>query len=389
MAKANENPDATPRNEDVFAQTTIFLFSVALGMATVVVPLVATASGYALGAVGFLVATSAITQIAARAGMGILMDRVRTRSFVLASLILLAASCVVLAVSQDFWAFIVSQLLQGAARAYFFTGAQTHVVRGSRTAVAALARMNVTNGIGLLIGPLIAGLVGAWSLIAALWIAAAISGVAIFTGAFLIPYAPFTRPQRQPGDTTRPMMKRPGVVTAGWMGATAGGWRGILNSYLGVVITEAGHSIPVVGAMMTLANLAALVGSSLAMPLRRLGIGKSTMVGTLLAAVGTAAMALLMPNLPLACVFLVLSGLGGGILQTLGPALAADSVGSEERGRSIASVGTFRAISLLVTPMGIGAMVFVLPSPAMATAIVAVALGAPALISRRSASGDS
>lgn len=52
MAKANENPDATPRNEDVFAQTTIFLFSVALGMATVVVPLVATASGYALGAVG-------------------------------------------------------------------------------------------------------------------------------------------------------------------------------------------------------------------------------------------------------------------------------------------------------------------------------------------------
>lgn len=389
MAKANENPDATPRNEDVFAQTTIFLFSVALGMATVVVPLVATASGYALGAVGFLVATSAITQIAARAGMGILMDRVRTRSFVLASLILLAASCVVLAVSQDFWAFIVSQLLQGAARAYFFTGAQTHVVRGSRTAVAALARMNVTNGIGLLIGPLIAGLVGAWSLIAALWIAAAISGVAIFTGAFLIPYAPFTRPQRQPGDTTRPMMKRPGVVTAGWMGATAGGWRGILNSYLGVVITEAGHSIPVVGAMMTLANLAALVGSSLAMPLRRLGIGKSTMVGTLLAAVGTAAMALLMPNLPLACVFLVLSGLGGGILQTLGPALAADSVGSEERGRSIASVGTFRAISLLVTPMGIGAMVFVLPSPAMATAIVAVVLGAPALISRRSASGDS
>lgn len=389
MAKANENPDATPRNEDVFAQTTIFLFSVALGMATVVVPLVATASGYALGAVGFLVATSAITQIAARAGMGILMDRVRTRSFVLASLILLAASCVALAVSQDFWAFIVSQLLQGAARAYFFTGAQTHVVRGSRTAVAALARMNVTNGIGLLIGPLIAGLVGAWSLIAALWIAAAISGVAIFTGAFLIPYAPFTRPQRQPGDTTRPMMKRPGVVTAGWMGATAGGWRGILNSYLGVVITEAGHSIPVVGAMMTLANLAALVGSSLAMPLRRLGIGKSTMVGTLLAAVGTAAMALLMPNLPLACVFLVLSGLGGGILQTLGPALAADSVGAEERGRSIASVGTFRAISLLVTPMGIGAMVLVLPSPAMATAIVAVALGVPALISRRSASGDS
>lgn len=388
MAKANETPDATPRSEDVFAQTTIFLFSVALGMATVVVPLVATASGYALGAVGFLVATSAVTQIAARAGMGVLMDRLRTRTFVLASLVLLAVSCVVLAVSQDFWAFIVSQLLQGAARAYFFTGAQTHVVRGSRTAVAALARMNITNGVGLLIGPLIAGLVGAWSLTAALWIAAAISGVAIFSGVFLTPYAPFTKPRPQPGVRIQPMMQRPGVVTAGWMGATAGGWRGILNSYLAVIITEAGHSIPVAGAMMTLANLAALVGSSLATPLRRLGLGKSTLVGTVLAAAGTAAMALLMPTLALACVFLVLSGLGGGILQTLGPALAADSVGPEERGRSIASVGTFRAISLLVTPMGIGALVFVLPSPAVATAIVAVALGVPALVTHRSSRRD-
>jgi MFS family permease len=388
MTKANDSPDATPRSEDVIAQTTIFLFSVALGMATVVVPLVATASGYALGAVGFLVATSAVTQIAARAGMGVLMDRFRTRSFVLASLVLLAASCVVLAVSQTFWAFVVSQLLQGAARAYFFTGAQTHVVRGTRTAVSALARMNITNGMGLLIGPLIAGLVGAWSLTAALWIAAAISGVAVFAGAFLVSYEPFTKPRPQPGITARPVWQRPGVVTAGWMGATAGGWRGILNSYLAVLITEAGHSIPVAGAMMTLANLAALVGSSLATPLRRLGVGASTLWGTVLAAGGTAAMALLVPNLALACVFLVLSGLGGGILQTLGPALAAESVSSEERGRSIASVGTFRAISLLVTPMGIGALVFVLPSPAIATAIVAVALGVPAMVARRSARGD-
>jgi MFS family permease len=383
MAKVNRASGATPRSEDAYAQTTIFLFSVALGMAIVVVPLLATASGYALGAVGFLIATSAVTQIAARAGMGVLMDRFRTRTFILASLLLLAASCVVLAVSQDFWAFIVSQLLQGAARAYFFTGTQTHVVRGSRPAVSALARMNVMNGVGLLIGPLVAGLVGDVSLTAALYIAAAISGVAVFTGALLISYKPFTKPPPQPGITTRPMWQRPGVVTAGWMGATAGGWRGILNSYLAVLITEAGHSIPVAGAMMTLANLAALCGSAVATPLRRLGVGSSTLLGTVLAAGGIAAMALLVPNLTLACVFLCLSGLGGGILQTLGPALAAESVGPEERGRSIASIGTFRAVSLLLTPMGIGALVFVLPSPAVATAIVAVALGVPAMVTRR------
>jgi hypothetical protein len=53
MSKVEHGSGASPRNEEVFAQTTIFLFSVALGMATVVVPLIATASGYALGAVGF------------------------------------------------------------------------------------------------------------------------------------------------------------------------------------------------------------------------------------------------------------------------------------------------------------------------------------------------
>jgi hypothetical protein len=51
----------------------------------------------------------------------------------------------------------------------------------------------------------------------------------------------------------------------------------------------------------------------------------------------------------------------------------------EERGRSIASIGTFRAISLLVTPMGIGALIFVVPSAAIATALVAVAVGIPAV----------
>ncbi len=372
----------SPRNEDFAAPTTIFLFSMALGMATVIVPLLATASGYSLGAVGFLISTSAVTQIAARAGMGVLMDRFRTRTFILWSLVLLAASCVVLGFSQAFWAFIVSQLLQGAARAYFFTGTQTHVVRGTRTAVAALARMNIMNGVGLLVGPLVAGFIGDWSLTAALYIAAAVSGVALVTCSFLIPYEPFTKAAPEPGSAASPVWRRPGVVAAGWMGATAGGWRGILNSYLPVLIVEAGHSIPLAGAMMTLANLAALVGSAVATPFRKLGIGMSTLLATLLAAGGTAGMALLAPHIAVACCFLVLSGLGGGILQTLGPALAAESVGPHERGRSIAMIGTFRAVSLLVTPMGIGALVFVLPSAAAATAVVAVALSIPALMSR-------
>jgi MFS family permease len=291
----------------------------------------------------------------------------------------MAVSCVILGVTDELWAFLVSLLLQGAARAYFFTGMQTHVVRATRPAVSALAVMNVTNGIGLLVGPLLAGIIGASSLSLALFIAAGIAGSAVLSCAFLIRYEPFAKPRTVPAERTVPVWLRPGVTTAGWMGATAGAWRGILNSYLPVLLTAAGHSIPVAGAMMTLANLAALAGSAVAGPVRRAGVRVSAALGTVLAVAGIASMAFLTPHLVLAGVFLFISGVGAGILQTLGPALATEAVGLEERGRAIASIGTYRAVSLLVTPMGIGALIFIGPSAALATAIVAVAVGIPAM----------
>lgn len=389
MTSMHDSMAPTPRREDILSRMTIFLFSVALGMATVAVPLVAAAAGYQLGAVGFLIGVSAITQIIARAGMGALMDHLSTRTFILAALILLASSCLILGVTDELWAFVVSQLLQGAARAYFFTGMQTHVVRSTRPAVSALAVMNVTNGIGLLLGPLLAGIIGASSLTLALFIAAGIAGSAVLSCAFLIRYEPFVKPPTVPAERTVPVWRRPDVTTAGWMGATAGAWRGILNSYLPILLTEAGHSIPVAGAMMTLANLAALAGSAVAGPVRRTGVRASAALGTVLAVAGVASMAFLTPHLVLAGAFLFISGVGAGILQTLGPALATEAVGLEERGRAIASIGTFRAVSLLVTPMGIGALIFVVPSAVLATAVVAVAVGIPAIsMAARGGSAD-
>ncbi|CAH0149023.1 MFS transporter [Microbacterium sp. Bi121] len=369
-------------SEDVFSETTIFLFSVSLGMATVLVPLMASAAGYSLGAVGFLIGVSAITQIIARAGMGALMERFRTRSFILASLSLLSASCLLLAVTHALWAFVVSQLLQGAARAYFFTGTQTHVIRGTRPAVSALTIMNVTNGVGLLVGPVVAGFIGAASLQLGLAVAGAVAGVAIPVCLFLSAYEPFVKAGAQSSGSTVPIWRRPGVVASGWMGAAAGAWRGILNSYLPVLVTAAGHSIPVAGVMTTIANLAALGGSAAAPLVRRAGVRASAIVGTVLAAAGVAVMVYLLSDLIWAGVFLVISGIGAGILQTLGPALGSEAVGPEERGRAIAMIGTFRAISLLVTPVGIGALVFVLPSAAVATSIVAVVSAVPALLMR-------
>ena len=367
--------------EDALSQAMILLFSVSLGMATVLIPLVAAAAGYSLTAVGFLVATSGVTQLLARMGMGVLLDRFATRTFVLAALILLLVSCVMLGLSDALVVFVISQLLQGAARAYFFTGAQTHVIRGSRRAVSALARMNVMNGVGLLIGPILAGVIGDVSLQGALLVAAGIAAVAIPVSLVLARHAPFARPIVD-GDPTRPVWLMPGVTAAGWMGVSAGAWRGILNSYMPVLLTAAGHSIPVVGALTTVANLAALCGSSIAGIVYRMGIRALIVLATGLAIGGIAVVTFTMDSLWLAAVFLFVSGIGAGLLQTLGPTLATESVGQEDRGRSLAAVGTYRAASLLLVPMGIGALVLVLPSAALATAVVAVVVGLPTVFVR-------
>lgn len=367
--------------EDVLSQVMILLFSVSLGMAAVLVPLVAAAAGYSLTAVGFLVATSAVTQLLARMGMGVLLDRFATRTFVLAALILLLVSCAMLGLSDALAVFVISQLLQGAARAYFFTGAQTHVIRGARPAVSALALTSVMNGVGLLIGPMLAGVIGGVSLQGALLVAAGIAAVAIPVSLALARYAPFARPVVE-DSPPRPVWRRPGVTAAGWMGVSAGAWRGILNSYMPVLLTAAGHSIPLAGALTTVANLAALCGSSIAGLVYRMGMKALIVLATGLAIGGLVVVTCTLDSLWLAAVFLFVSGVGAGLLQTLGPTLATESVGPEDRGRSIAAAGTYRAASLLLVPMSIGALVLVLPSAALATAVVAVAVGLPTVFVR-------
>lgn len=60
----------------------VFLFSVALGIATVTVPLLALSAGYDAAAVGFLVATSAGAQLAVRLSLPRLLGRFPDRNLI-------------------------------------------------------------------------------------------------------------------------------------------------------------------------------------------------------------------------------------------------------------------------------------------------------------------
>lgn len=376
---ASLNDSTRLRRDHLLSQSANLAFSVAQAMAAVVVPILAARAGYAIELVGVIVAVSAVSQTVARLGMGNLMSRLPTKHFIAIATLLLSTSCFLLGLSTALWAFIVAQLLQGAARAYFWTGSQTHVVRASQSAVTALSRLNVVQGVGQLIGPALAGFIGAWSLQVPLLTAGAFSAIALAPSVALVRFDPFPRRGSHGNGQRQQIWRQPGVGMAASMTAVGGAWRGILNSYLPVILTAAGYTVPIAGSLVTVANLASLGGSAFSRRLQAAGSGVANVVGTAGAGVGLALASFLPHPVWMVGVALAISGAGAGILQTVGPALAADSISADDRGRAIASIGTFRSMSLLVSPLATAGLILIAPSAATAVGIAGIIISTPTL----------
>jgi MFS family permease len=363
-----------PWSRDTIAcGTAAVVWSISLGIASVALPLLALEAGYTGAQVGVLVALSALTQMLSRIGMGSWMNRFPDWTFILASAVILGISNATAALSTAWLPFLAAHLLQGVARAFFWTGSQTHVVRGDRPAVTGLAMINLVSAAGLLVGPVVAGWIGERSLTAALVVAAALCAVACVPSLLLDRLPPFAPPANRPPGR---IWRRPGVDAGCWAAVSGGAWRGLLGSYVPVALQGAGQTTAVIGVLVTLANAAQLGGSAVVGRLRDKGMAVSLLVGMLVAGLGTAAAGPAAGSVVLAALALVVSGLGAGALQTVGPAVAAEAVHREERGLAIASTGTFRSAALLVTPLAAAGIVAVAPV-SVALAVGGVIIAAP------------
>lgn len=354
-------------------------YSFALAVTSVALPLQAVAAGYSAVEIGVLTAVSAIAQMTSRMFLGVLMRRVPDWLIIAAACVLLAASSLIVVVSTALAPFVAAQLMQGCSRACFWTGSQTHVVRGDGSSVRALASVNLIGNLGLLSGPVVAGFLIGTDADVALVVAALAAVVALAPTSRLYRLPPFQRVvDRQPGR----LWQRRGVWEGCYAGVTAGAWRGLLGSYVPLVLLHAGHGAVTVGALVTVANTAAILGAWLVRHLeapRR--IHRTLLLGTPATGLAVAAVGPLAASAVLAGVALTLSGIAAGALQTLGPATAADAVHREERGEAIAVTGTFRAASLFVAPLATAAVVTVLPIGA-AMLVTGMAMALPARVWR-------
>jgi MFS family permease len=364
-----------PSRDTVASAGGAAIFSCSLGIATVALPLLALRTGYSPAQVGVLTAISAIAQLAIRLVLGAAMRLVGDWVLIVAAGAALCLSNGIVAGSAALAPFAVAELLQGVARACFWTGSQTHVVRGEGRSVRALATINFVSSLGLLGGPILAGVLVERSPRTALLVGAAIAAGAMLPALMLDRLPAFAPPaDRPPGRIWR----RSGVDVGCWAGVSAGAWRGLLSSYVPVVLDAARQPASAIGALVAVANGASVAGSVLVARVHGPWIRRSFVLGTLVAGGATAVVALAAGSWWAAAALLALSGLGAGALQTVGPAIATDSVHPEERGEAIAAAGTFRAAALFVAPLAVAGAVVVLPLAAamgLVGALVAASAG--------------
>lgn len=360
------------------------LFSFALGTLAVVVPILAIAVGYSAVEVGMMVALAAVSQLVTRLFLGALMRRVPDKAFLAGAALMIAVSCALIAVSDALAVFVASQLVQGSARALFWTSSQTHAVRMSTSSVKGLTDVNLAAGVGALLGPALAGYL--WELSTPLpLIVGAVAGSAAVIPAALLTRLPVFAPEHATGGImARGLWRRPGVDAACWMNAGAGAWKSLLDSYVPIVLSLAGQPVAVIGILVAIPNAAVLAGSASASWLRKRGNRISLATGLLATGAGLAAAGPLAGAAVAAAAALAVSGVGAGILQTVGPAIAADEVHPEERGDALALTGTVRASALFLTPFVMALLVSVVPvAAALVTAGVLMTLPAAGGIRRK------
>ncbi len=359
-----------------------FVFSFALGLASVAMPLLALQAGYSKPAIGYLTALSAVSQMGCRLVLGAIMRTFSDWAIVLGAAGLLAASCLVVAVSPALVPFALAELLQGAARGCFWTGSQTHVVRGPGSSVRRLATVNLISSIGQLAGPLAAGAIGARSFAGhpfglALLAAGVAAALGMVPPVLLDRLPPFAKPQ----GGRNAVWRLPGVMVGNLAGITAGTWRAVMNSYVAVALVHAGRTPGEIGVLVSVANGAALGGSALLTRIGHRRLRLTFALSTLATGLATAAVAAIATSTWAEAGVLAVSGVGAGVLQALGPAIAADAVAPEQRGDAIAVAGTYRAAALFGAPLAIGASLAAIPLTAAVLVTGAVIALPAALVS--------
>jgi predicted MFS family arabinose efflux permease len=363
------------------ALTAVLGFSFSLGIGNLALPLLALAAGYDAVTVGLLTATSAISQFVLRLQLPMILGRVPDRILIVGACLMLGSSYGLLILSTALPIFVIAQLLQGGARALFWTASQTHAARSAGIPVRMIAQVSAVGNIGSMSGPAVTGVLAATSLQLALLVGLASAVLGAIVGVTLARLDPYVRRSRL-GEAR--LWRQPGVDVACWASFTGGGWRALMNSYVPVLLTSAGMPPNAIGWILSGADGAATIAITALVRLPPRLTRPSLPIAVVVAGLPLAILPFVAFHPVWAGAIVILSGIGSGLVMTLGVAVARELSHPGDEGEVIALAGTFRAAALLVTPTAVALSVAAVGvGAALSVAGIAIALPATWLSLRR------
>lgn len=345
-----------PRDAAASASAIVF-FSFSLGISNLALPLLALKSGYSNVEVGLLTSLSALAQLLVRTSVPLVSRLLPDRHLVSGACGLLMGSCALLLLGTIPLLFAAAELLQGAGRGYFWSGSQLHAVRSSRSAIRAIAGVNLFSSVGLLAGPVVAGYFAERAPDNALVVAAVVASAGAACALLMTRFDPV--PARS-ATGERGLWRRRDVGPLCRASAVAGAWTSILISYIPVVLA-ARQPATTVGVLVAAANAANILGSVAVAGVRPELLTRWLAWSALTAGVGIATVEPSAASWGLAAVVLTVGGFGAGALLTLGPALAAAAVPVHQRPAAIALTGGARAAAMIAAPLLVAGVAAVVP----------------------------
>ena len=367
-------PVPPTRREAVGQYAGALLFSVSLGITIVAYPLFVVGQGWSKTAAGVLIGLSAAVQVLTRWRLGSLMRVLSNSHVITAAAVLMGLAVGLLVVESGLGALVASAVVQGVARACFWTGNQVQIVRSSRPTPRAIATLNMAATVGMLIGPVVGGIIARSSFRAAFAAAAAVAFAGVVPTLALDRLPPFARVG---GHSYVRLLASRGVRVGLWASVAVGAWRGLLGSYVPIGLDAGGSSEIVIGVVVAVANGAAAVSGYLAVGMEgpRVAPGVARW-----GAVTLAATVLVGFDLPVVLVAaaLVVGGVAIGLLQVLAITAVSEGVRPELQGDAVTIAGVARGLTLSGAPLGVAALLVVGLGPAVLA--VMTVLVAPAAL---------
>ena len=208
-----------------FILATLFLDAVGIGIVFPIMPDLmervgagSTADGAVWG--GVLMAAYAAMQFLFSPIIGGISDSVGRRPVLLLALVALTVDYVIMALATTFWWLLVGRVLAGIAGATYITAsAYIADISSKEERAANFGLVGAAFGLGFVLGPGIGGLAASWHITAPFWLAAALAGINVAFGFFVLPesLAPekrraFRRRDLNPFGSILDALKLPGLA---------------------------------------------------------------------------------------------------------------------------------------------------------------------------------